>query len=196
MANTPINAMTATFGGGDQTAIKMNVTTDSSNALSKLIDLQIGGVSKFKVTKEGFVNAVSYTGSYSGSSFIKNSTTLGTNCYLVFVDGTGGQKTLRIDSTGIYYNPSTNNLIVQGSVDIAGDYDTSNSSTILFSSPTSINLGASATDISIGNSSAGSFTKFESKQVRASSFTGSFTGSFSGSKITQTTTYSICYNSI
>jgi hypothetical protein len=43
MANTPINAMTATFGSGDQTAIKMNVAdAGPSDSTSKLIDLQLG----------------------------------------------------------------------------------------------------------------------------------------------------------
>ena len=60
MANTPINAMTATFGSGDQTAIKMNVADSGpSDSTSKLIDLQLGSVTKFKVLKRGEESKVS-----------------------------------------------------------------------------------------------------------------------------------------
>jgi hypothetical protein len=45
-------------GGTTFTAIKMNVTDTASAAGSILIDLQVGGVSQFKVTKAGAVTAV------------------------------------------------------------------------------------------------------------------------------------------
>lgn len=44
-------------------AIKANVTDTASNALSKLIDLQVGGVSKFYVDKTGGVQTVSFNAS-------------------------------------------------------------------------------------------------------------------------------------
>jgi hypothetical protein len=40
---------------GLPTAIKLNVTDSASNAASNLLDLQVGGVSKFKVDKSGNV---------------------------------------------------------------------------------------------------------------------------------------------
>lgn len=42
---------------GTPTAVKLNVTDTSSNASSLLMDLQVGGTSKFKVSKAGFVTA-------------------------------------------------------------------------------------------------------------------------------------------
>lgn len=45
-------------GGTTFTAVKMNVTDTASAAGSALIDLQIGGVSQFKVSKAGAVTAV------------------------------------------------------------------------------------------------------------------------------------------
>ena len=45
------NAGATTF-----TAVKMNVTDTASNAASLLIDLQVGGSSKFNVTKAGVIN--------------------------------------------------------------------------------------------------------------------------------------------
>ena len=46
---------------GTPTAIKLNVTDTASNAASKLLDLQVGGSSKFRVDKNGSV-LVSRTG--------------------------------------------------------------------------------------------------------------------------------------
>ena len=180
MANTPINAMTATFGSGDQTAIKMNVSdAGPSNNSSKLIDLQVGAVTKFKVSKRGEVLATNYTGSFSGSTFIKNqSSTTGTK-YLLFSDGSG-QRTIGYD-TSLNYDASSNTLNTNGSINADGDIDSTNLSPLLLSSPTTIDFGSSATTIKIGSMSVGSYTRFNSKQVRGN-FTGSFTGSFSGSK--------------
>ena len=46
-------AQTWNAGATVFTAIKMNVTDTASSASSLLIDLQVGGASKFKVTKAG-----------------------------------------------------------------------------------------------------------------------------------------------
>lgn len=43
---------------GTPTALKLNVTDTNSNASSALLDLQVGGVSQFKVSKAGAVTAV------------------------------------------------------------------------------------------------------------------------------------------
>ena len=180
MANTPINAMTATFGSGDQTAIKMNVSdAGPSNNSSKLIDLQLGSVTKFKVTKRGEVIATNYTGSFSGSNFIKNQSSDSGTKYLLFSNGSG-QRTVGYD-TSLSYDASSNTLTTVGSINAGGDIDSTNVSPLLLSSPTTIDFGSSATTIQIGTFSVGSYTRFNSKQVRGN-FTGSFTGSFSGSK--------------
>jgi hypothetical protein len=50
---------------GTPTAIKLNVTDTLSNANSLLMDLQVGGVSKFKVDKTGIITAVNV---YSGGA--------------------------------------------------------------------------------------------------------------------------------
>ena len=180
MANTPINAMTATFGSGDQTAIKMNVSdAGPSNNSSKLIDLQLGSVTKFKVSKRGEVTATNYTGSFSGSNFIKNQSSDSGTKYLLFSNGSG-QRTVGYD-TSLSYDASSNTLTTNGSVNTGGDIDSTNLSPLLLSSPTTIGFGSSATTIRIGSPSVGGYTRFDSKQVRGN-FTGSFTGSFSGSK--------------
>jgi len=180
MANTPINAMTATFGSGDQTAIKMNVSdAGPSNNSSKLIDLQLGSVTKFKVSKRGEVTATNYTGSFSGSTFIKDQSSAAGTKYLLFSNGSG-QRTVGYDAS-LNYDASSNSLTTAGSINIGGDIDSTNVSPLLLSSPTTIGFGSAATTIRIGSPSVGSYTRFDSKQVRGN-FTGSFTGSFSGSK--------------
>jgi hypothetical protein len=180
MANTPINAMTATFGSGDQTAIKMNVADSGPSAnSSKLIDLQLGSVTKFKVLKRGEVIATNFTGSFSGSTFIKNQSSVAGTKYLLFSDGSG-QRTLGYD-TSLNYDASSNTLNTNGSVNIGGDIDSTNASPLLLSSPTTIDFAGAATTIQIGSLAVGSYTRFNSRQVRGN-FTGSFTGSFSGSR--------------
>lgn len=180
MANTPINAMTATFGSGDQTAIKMNVADSGpSDSTSKLIDLQLGSVTKFKVLKRGEVIATNFTGSFSGSTFVKNQSSVAGTKYIIFSDGSG-QRTLGYD-TSLNYDASSNTLNTNGSVNIGGDIDSTNGSPLLLSSPTTIEFGGAATTIQIGTFSVGSYTRFNSRQVRGN-FTGSFTGSFSGSR--------------
>lgn len=47
-------------GGTTFTAIKMNVTDTASAAGSLLMDLQVGGTSKFKVSKAGRINATDF----------------------------------------------------------------------------------------------------------------------------------------
>jgi hypothetical protein len=60
-ASSFVYDMTDTWTGGTAyTAIKMNVTDTSSTASSKLIDLQVGGVSKFCIDKSGISCAPSY----------------------------------------------------------------------------------------------------------------------------------------
>lgn len=180
MANTPINAMTATFGSGDQTAIKMNVADSGpSDSTSKLIDLQLGSVTKFKVLKRGEVIATNFTGSFSGSTFVKNQSSVAGTKYLLFSDGSG-QRTLGYD-TSLNYDASSNTLNTNGSLNTGGDIDSTNGSPLLLSSPTTIEFGGAATTIQIGTFSVGSYTRFNSRQVRGN-FTGSLTGSFSGSR--------------
>lgn len=60
MATAPLSNLTATWNasGTTFTAVKMNVTDTASAAGSALIDLQVGGVSQFKVSKAGAVTAV------------------------------------------------------------------------------------------------------------------------------------------
>jgi hypothetical protein len=60
MATAPLSNLTALWNaaGTTFTAIKMNATDTASAAGSLIIDLQVGGVSQFNVTKAGAVTAV------------------------------------------------------------------------------------------------------------------------------------------
>lgn len=55
---------------GTPTAIKLDITDTASNAASRLLDLLVGGVSKFSVTKGGVVSAESYGFATSVMSFL------------------------------------------------------------------------------------------------------------------------------
>jgi len=58
---------------GTPTAIKLNVTDTASNAASLLMDLQVGGASRFNVSKSGQIRAINGTGTSPAYSFINAS---------------------------------------------------------------------------------------------------------------------------
>jgi trimeric autotransporter adhesin len=64
-------------GGTTFTAIKMNVTDTASAAASLLIDLQVGGVSQFRVSKGGRVTAQTLTLGLGGQTAVATNTALG-----------------------------------------------------------------------------------------------------------------------
>ena len=59
MANVPISNLTTTWNNSPTTftGIKLNVTDTASSVNSLLLDLQVGGVSQFKVSKAGALSA-------------------------------------------------------------------------------------------------------------------------------------------
>ena len=61
-------------GGGPYTSIKMNATDNDSGSASLLMDLQVGGSSKFKVSKSGTITAIagSATAGSQGITFDGN----------------------------------------------------------------------------------------------------------------------------
>lgn len=64
-------------GGTTFTAIKMNATDTASAAGSLLIDLQIGGVSQFRVSKGGRITAQTLTFGLGGQTSVATNTALG-----------------------------------------------------------------------------------------------------------------------
>lgn len=83
-ADKPAWNSTATWNsaGVTFTHLKANVTDTASAAASLLIDLQVGGVSKFKVTKAGGITAtgpmsVTYDGAAAILADLKNSSATG-----------------------------------------------------------------------------------------------------------------------
>jgi len=72
-ADTPVYDATQTWNAGAVTftGLKFNATDTASAAASLLLDLQVGGASKFKVQKDGTITAaagvVASTGTFTGS---------------------------------------------------------------------------------------------------------------------------------
>jgi hypothetical protein len=68
-----------TWGDGATTftAIKMNVTDTASSASSLLMDLQVGGASKFKVNKDGRITAQTLTIGLGGQTSVSSNTAFG-----------------------------------------------------------------------------------------------------------------------
>lgn len=85
---------------GVPTAIKLNVTDTTSNASSKLLDLQVGGVSKFNVTKAGVATAASFA--VGSLSFTSNSIIPAVNGY-VLIDS-ASSRTFNFSNSGATVN--------------------------------------------------------------------------------------------
>lgn len=84
-ADKPVFSSTATWNasGVTFTHLKANITDTASAAASLLIDLQVGGVSQFKVTKAGALTAGTYNGqtissaaSFTGTAAFAGAVTL------------------------------------------------------------------------------------------------------------------------
>lgn len=69
MANVKISNLSSiwTSSAAELTAFKIDVTDTASSGSSKLIDLQLGSVSKFSVRKDSVVTATSFVGGHTGS---------------------------------------------------------------------------------------------------------------------------------
>lgn len=80
--------LTATWNAGGQTftGIKLGITDTASAAASKLIDLQVGGVSQFTVDKTG---ATVVDGTFEASGVIRFTNLAGVGTRCINVDGTG-----------------------------------------------------------------------------------------------------------
>jgi len=71
-SNSVLDLATTWSTTGTPTALKLNVTDTASNASSLLMDLQVGGTSKFKVTKSGAVTVANID--VAGDVAVKNGT--------------------------------------------------------------------------------------------------------------------------
>jgi hypothetical protein len=79
MSTIPIYALTDTWNaaGTTFTGIGLNVTDSASAAASLLIDLQVGGVSQFRVSKGGRITAQTLTMGLGGQTAVAGNTALG-----------------------------------------------------------------------------------------------------------------------
>jgi hypothetical protein len=185
------NAGATTF-----TAIKMNVTDTASAAGSKLIDLQVGGTTRFDVDKNGQVEIS------AGTALLPSLSTLGdTNTGMWFpaadtiAFSEGGVEAMRIDSSanvGIGTNAPAYRLDVQSSSDsffrvkttgtasawFIGEagasgavyyHNPSNTSSIITTNGSERMRILSTGEVGIGTSTPGSFGKLE---VLGSGYTG------------------------
>jgi len=103
MSTMNIFDMTDTWNAGATTftAVKMNVTDTASGSGSLLVDLQVGGSSKFSVTKAGAVTSSAGAGISSAGSFFSNN---------------GGGNTSYLASTGVF-------LSLAGALNFSGNVD-------------------------------------------------------------------------
>lgn len=112
------NAGATTF-----TAIKMNVTNTASASASLLMDLQVGGTSKFAVTKAGAVKATSGSASAPGFAFLDSASTGIFNTISILEFVSAGTLTARF-SGGNWFNPVSTGAVI---ISAAGSYNWSSS---------------------------------------------------------------------
>lgn len=134
MANTPIYNMTDTWNAGATTfnAIKMSVTDTASAAGSKLLDLLVGGSSKFSVNKAGNVAAAgtltvtgastlaalgATNGTFSGTLGVTGATTLAA------LSATTGafSGNLAVATDKFTVAAATGNTVVAGTLGVTGN---------------------------------------------------------------------------
>lgn len=99
MSDQYIYDMTDTWnnGGTTYTGIKLDVTDSASASASKLLDLLIGGTTKFKVDKAGYATAAGYIMSAPSASKTANYTVLTTDRgKTIYCDASGGAFTITL----------------------------------------------------------------------------------------------------
>ena len=147
MANQYLYDLTDTWDSAGTTfdAIKINVTNTNSATASKLLDLQVGGVSKFKVLRDG---DVTLTGPITGATSITGSGTVTADRITVTKTTANAPA---ISSTGYSLTGSDASSLV----DLAGTWNTSGTPTAikLNVTDTASNSASLLMDLQVGGSS-------------------------------------------
>lgn len=112
MANVPISNLTATWDNVSTTftGIKLNVTDTASAAASSLIDLQVGGTSKFSASKGGEVRLS------AGTKTNPSLGAVGTNNGIFFRVGTIFEAS---NGTSTYLSAQTSALLISASTSLS-----------------------------------------------------------------------------
>lgn len=106
----PVANMTATFSNASITydAIGMNVTDTASNANSTLINLKVGGTSRFNVKKTGEVTANVVNANTLNANTLNANTLYVTNATPASATATGVKGQIVWDTNYIYVCVATN----------------------------------------------------------------------------------------
>lgn len=160
-AATPSVAVAQTWNTtGTPTALQVNVTDTASNAASKLLDLQVGGVSKFSVDKSGTLASPVFSGALTGAATVSvpaplvNLAQTWTAITVTGASGTGTTATLT-------FAAQTAAIPVGTPITVAGmtptGYNTTNG-TVTASSTTSVSYANTATGFTTGGTVATAMT--------------------------------------
>lgn len=180
MSTQNIFGMTDTWnaGGTTFTAIGMNVTDTASAAASLLIDLQVGGVSQFRVSKGGRITAQTLTLGLGGQTTVADNTALGfqalNSASLTGSNNVGvGYRALLNNTTG-----SENGAIGRGALqsNTTGSSNISVGVDALFSNTTGGSNIAMGTYALLSNTTGGSNSALGRDALRANTTGGDNTG--------------------
>ncbi len=156
--SVPVLDSSATWnsGGTTFTHIKANITNTASAAASNLIDLQVGGVSKFNVAVNGTITNAGNVSIGNAITFAKASPVIaGGSVDLTFVDNTSTFANLRITDAGVVTIRST--LTATQITATLGLASTGAVVNLNASSNFNVNIatGSSTGAVAIGNAAAG-----------------------------------------
>ena len=132
MANVSINNITETWSssGTTYTGIKYNVTDNGSATGSKLIDLQVGGVSKFSIDKSGITSALFSNINSSGAIYVTSPSASATTTWMG-LSGNGGFGYSNVGCVDLMYNGGRSARVTNNGFQIISNlYWSSSASTI------------------------------------------------------------------
>jgi hypothetical protein len=149
---------TATGGGGGTIKIQAPSATTGNSAYTFTLPVNDGSANEVLTTDGN--GALSWTSAGTATNISVTNDDVSTTAYIAFTTATSGDTALRVDSDGITYNASTDQLTIAGDIQVdGGDIRTSAATATVFNATaTTVNLGGAATAITMGDSTTATTT--------------------------------------
>ncbi len=150
--------VTATGGGGGTIKIQAPAATTGNAAFTFTLPVNDGSAAEVLTTDGNGVLSWASAGTATNVSVTDDDTS--TTGYIAFTTATSGATAIRVDSDGITYNASTDQLTLAGDIQVdGGDIRTGAATASVFNATaTTVNLGGAATSITMGDSTSATTT--------------------------------------
>ena len=149
---------TATGGGGGTIKIQAPAATTGNAAFTFTLPQNDGATNEVLSTDGNGVLSWASAGTATNVSVTNDDTS--TTAYIAFTTATSGNTGIKVDSDGITYNASTDQLTLAGDIEVnGGDIRTGAATASLFNaSATTVNLGGAATAMTMGDATSSTVT--------------------------------------